>query len=132
MSPLVLLVDDEDTLRSMQARYLRRHGFDVREAATGPDALDAAAHEPLPDVIVMDIMLPGIDGVRVTIALRQAQATHAIPVIASTGAVLRDLPMAEAGFRNVLHKPYDLSVLLQALQEVLLTEPDAERFAAAR
>lgn len=119
MPPLVLLVDDEETLRMMQARYLRRHGFDVREAATGPEALRAARNEPLPDVIVMDIMLPGMDGVRVTIALREAQATQGIPVIASTGAVLRDLPMADAGFTEVLHKPYDLKVLLTALQAAL-------------
>jgi CheY-like chemotaxis protein len=115
MSPLVLLVDDEDTLRSTQARYLRRHGYEVREASSGPDALAAAALAPLPDVIVMDVMLPGMDGVAVTVNLRASQATRGIPVIASTGAILRELPFEAAGFASVLLKPYDLRELLQAI-----------------
>lgn len=115
MCPLVLLVDDEETLRKVQAKYLRRKGFEVREAGTGPDGVLAAHLEPRPDVIVMDIMLPGIDGVRATLDLRASEDTAGIPVIASTGTVLGELPMADARFAAVLLKPYDLSLLLETI-----------------
>ncbi|MEP7358031.1 MAG: response regulator, partial [Anaerolineales bacterium] len=57
----ILVVDDESTIREVIRRYLERDGFSVREAADGYAALDALA-EALPDLIVLDLMLPGIDG----------------------------------------------------------------------
>lgn len=119
MSPLVLIVDDEDTLRRIQARFLRRHGFEVREADSGPDGLRAALQEPVPDVIVMDIMLPGLDGVQVTRAIRAHEATARVPVVASTGAVLGRISLDEANFLAVLEKPYDLQQFLDTIRGAL-------------
>lgn len=116
---LVLIVEDEETLRDMQAKFLRRAGFDVREAGTGPAGVRAALEYPTPDVIVMDIMLPEMDGVAATLAIREHPHTAAIPVIASTGTVLGPLPMERAGFVAVLNKPYGFTLLLQTLRQHL-------------
>lgn len=116
---LVLIVEDEETLRRVQAKYLRRVGYEVREAATGPAGVAAALQDPVPDAIVMDIMLPQMDGVAATLALRRDPRMAAVPVVASTGAVLGPLPMEQANFAAVLQKPYDLSVLVKTLREVL-------------
>src|SRR3989304_3051768 len=57
----ILVVEDEQTIREVVRRYLERDGFDVREAADGRAALDAVEDEQ-PDLIVLDLMLPGVDG----------------------------------------------------------------------
>ena len=69
----VLVVDDEATIREVIRRYLEREGFVVREAADGYAALDAIA-EALPDLIVLDLMLPGVDGLSLTRQLRTPRA----------------------------------------------------------
>jgi DNA-binding response OmpR family regulator len=65
----VLVVDDEATIREVIRRYLERDGYAVREAADGYAALDALA-ESLPDLLVLDLMLPGIDGLTLTRQIR--------------------------------------------------------------
>jgi DNA-binding response OmpR family regulator len=77
---LVLVVDDEPTVREVVASYLRRDGHEVREAADGTRALELLA-EAAPDLIVLDLMLPGVDGLEI---LRQVRATSDIPVIMLT------------------------------------------------
>src|SRR5579884_4326977 len=65
----VLVVDDEPTITEVVARYLNRAGYATRVAANGREALDAAANER-PDLVVLDLMLPGIDGLEVMRRLR--------------------------------------------------------------
>ncbi len=76
----VLVVDDDDTVREVVRRYLTRDGHRVIEAADGPSGL-AAVHRERPDLIVLDLMLPGIDGLEVC---RQIRSTSAVPVIMLT------------------------------------------------
>ena len=116
---LLLIVEDEEILRISQARYLRRHGIEVREAATGRQGVAAAFQEPLPDVILMDIMLPELNGVDATRLIGQDPRTAAVPVIGCTGAVLDSVSMDGAGFVRVLHKPFTLVYLLGVLREYL-------------
>lgn len=71
--PLVLLVDDEPIVAEVVGRYLRRDGFAVQSASTGPDGLAAAMDQSnAPQAIVLDVMLPGMDGLEVCRRLRQA------------------------------------------------------------
>ena len=114
---LVLIVEDEEILRISQARDLRRMGFEVREAATGREGVAAAMREPIPDAILMDIMLPELNGVEATRLIRQNPDCAGVPVIACTGAVLGQVPMASAGFVRVLHKPFTLAYLLTVVRE---------------
>jgi CheY-like chemotaxis protein len=114
---LVLIVEDEETLRTAEAKFLRRVGFDVREAATGREGVEAALTEPVPDAILMDIMLPELNGVQATRLIRENPRTAGVPVIACTGAVLGPVSIETAGFVCVLQKPYSLSDLLTVVRE---------------
>lgn len=85
--PVVLLVDDFDDAREMYAEYLTYSGFDVLQAANGVQALQCA-FERLPDVILMDLALPLMDGWEVTRRVKADRRTAHIPVMALTGHAL--------------------------------------------
>jgi two-component system cell cycle response regulator DivK len=82
--PLVLVVDDYQDAREMYSEYLKASGFRVAEARTGIEAV-SKARELLPDCILMDLSLPGIDGWEATRQLKADQNTNRIPVVAITG-----------------------------------------------
>src|SRR3954466_852148 len=84
---LILLVDDFQDNREMYAEYLTYSGYRVEEAATGPEALEKA-FSLLPDLILMDLSLPGIDGWEATRRLKSDPRTTKIPIIALTGHAL--------------------------------------------
>jgi DNA-binding response OmpR family regulator len=79
-SARVLVVDDEPTVRDVVVQYLRRDGHEVTEAADGREALQLLAEQP-PDLVVLDLMLPGVDGLDI---LRRLRATSDVPVIMLT------------------------------------------------
>jgi CheY-like chemotaxis protein len=85
--PLVLIVEDYEDAREMYAEYLQYAGFRVAEARNGMEALQIA-QEMLPDVILMDLALPGMDGWEATRRLKSDERTRRIPVIAVTGHAL--------------------------------------------
>ncbi len=82
--PLILLVDDYADSREMYAEYLEILGFQVLQAADGEEALRVAA-EKLPDVVLMDLGLPGLDGREATRRLKAGADTGKIPVIIMSG-----------------------------------------------
>jgi len=84
--PLVLVVDDYADARAMYAAWLEVSGFRVAEAATAADALALAEAEP-PAAILMDLSLPGLDGLEATRRLKAHPRTAAVPVLAITGHV---------------------------------------------
>ena len=85
--PLVLIVEDYEDAREMYAEYLQYAGFRVAEARNGMEAL-TIAQEQQPDVILMDLALPGMDGWEATRRLKSDERTRRIPVIAVTGHAL--------------------------------------------
>lgn len=85
--PRVLLVDDYPDAREMYTEYLEFSGFDVVGAANGMEAL-ARAHEERPDIILMDLSLPVMDGWETTRRLKADARTAGIPVVALTGHAL--------------------------------------------
>ena len=104
--PLVLIVDDVDHGREICSEYLQFRGFRVATAADGQEALDKA-FELLPDIILMDLSLPKIDGWEATRRLKNDDRTRAIPVVALTAHALasaHDKAM-EAGCDSVVTKP---------------------------
>jgi two-component system, cell cycle response regulator DivK len=105
-APLVLVVDDVAHGREIFAEYLEFRGFRVATAADGLEALDKA-FELLPDVILMDLSLPQLDGWEATKRLKSDDRTRTIPVIALTAHALasaHDKAMA-AGCDSVVTKP---------------------------
>jgi CheY-like chemotaxis protein len=85
--PLVLLVDDYSDAREMYTEYLEFSGFDVVGAANGMEALERA-RDQVPDIVLMDLSLPVMDGWEATRRLKADQRTAGIPVVALTGHAL--------------------------------------------
>jgi CheY-like chemotaxis protein len=118
--PLVLLVDDFEDNRAMYAEFLRYSGFDVVEASNGAEAIEKAT-SMLPDIIVMDLSLPVLDGWEATRRLRQVPSTHDIPILALTGHALDEHSQGarDAGCNGFLAKPCLPEVLLEAVKGML-------------
>lgn len=108
---LILIVDDDPAIRGMLDELLIDEGYDTIVAADGLTALDLA-REREPDVILMDLMLPGLDGASATRQLKADEATNWMRIIAmSAGANLR-LQADTLPADSVLGKPFDLDTLL--------------------
>ena len=85
--PLILVVDDYQDAREMYAEYLQFSGFSVAEARNGNEAV-TQAFELKPDLILMDLSLPGMDGWEATRVLKSDDRTRHIPIVALTGHAL--------------------------------------------
>ena len=113
----ILLVEDNELNRDMLSRRLLKRGFDVVMAVDGPDALQMAA-SARPDLILMDLSLPVMDGWEATKRLKADPELHAIPVIALTAHAMEgDRQRAlEAGCDDFDTKPIDLERLLSKIE----------------
>jgi len=118
--PLVLLVDDFQDNREMYAMYLEHAGMRVAEASNGHAALDQA-FSLLPDLIVMDLSLPGIDGWEATRRLKADERTKKIPVVALTSHALEGYSEGAraAGCDAFVTKPCLPEQLLNEIRKVL-------------
>ena len=110
--PLVLIVDDNDTNRKLARDVLRMAGLRTLEAATAAEGI-AIASEHLPNVILMDLRLPDLDGTGAARLLRSEPRTAGIPVVAMTALPLddRDDWLFDAGFAGYIAKPIDIDAL---------------------
>jgi len=116
----VLLVDDEDDLRRVMRDLLEREGFSVQEARDGVQALDEVDRHA-PDIIVLDLNLPGLDGYKVLSQLRSRPATRDIPVVVLTakGDEENEVKVFELGADDFLSKPFRARALAARLEAVL-------------
>jgi len=123
-SPLVLVVDDFQDNREMFAEFLSLSGFRVAEASTGREAIDRS-FELLPDVILMDLSLPELDGWEATRQLKNDPRTQHIPIVALTGHALADhsREAREAGCDAFLTKPCLPEVLVVEIRKMLERKP---------
>ncbi|MGH2657866.1 MAG: response regulator transcription factor [Actinomycetota bacterium] len=118
MKAKVLVVDDEPAVRDALERALRSEGCVVRTALDGADALDA--HEEFePDVMVVDILMPGLDGLEVCRALRAAHQPTPILLLTARDAVADRVEGLDAGADDYLVKPFALEELLARLRALL-------------
>jgi chemosensory pili system protein ChpA (sensor histidine kinase/response regulator) len=118
--PMVLIVDDSLTVRKITSRLLQREGFAVATAKDGIDALDRIA-EQIPDVILLDIEMPRMDGFEFTKTLKADQRNAHIPIIMITSrtAEKHRNRARELGVDLYLGKPYQEAELLKYLREML-------------
>jgi CheY-like chemotaxis protein len=118
--PRLLYVDDEPDNIDLLSRRLSRRGFEVRGTTSAADGLAVAA-EWKPDLILMDIKMPVMDGYEATTRLKADPATAAIPVIALTAHAMReDEERAKAaGVDDYATKPVDLPVLLEKIAKLI-------------
>ena len=116
----ILLVEDNEDNRDMLSRRLERKGFTVTLAVDGQEGVDKAKSE-LPDIILMDMSLPVMDGWEATKILKDNSATAEIPVIALTAhAMSSDREKAiEAGCNDYDTKPVDLQRLLDKIESLI-------------
>jgi two-component system, OmpR family, response regulator len=117
----VLLIDDEDDIRRIARLSLAKvGGLDVIDAPDGATGAARAAAES-PDVILLDVMMPGQDGPATLAVLRANPATAAIPVVFLTAKAMPDelQRLMRLGVRGVLNKPFDPMTLPAQLQLVL-------------
>ena len=125
--PCVLLVDDYPDAREMYSEYLAFSGFDVIEAANGIEALQRAADER-PDIILMDLSLPVMDGWEATRRLKADARTSSIPVVALTGHALAGISEGakQAGCDAFVTKPCLPEDLVKEIRKVL-DEPTGKK-----
>jgi len=116
----ILLVEDNEMNRDMLSRRLKRNGYDVVIAIDGQQGVDMAASEA-PDLILMDMSLPVIDGWEATRRVKANEATRGIPVIALTAhAMAGDREKAiEAGCEDYDTKPVEITRLLEKITTLL-------------
>ena len=118
--PRVLLVDDYPDAREMYAEYLQFSGFDVIEAANGIEAIQQAV-DAAPDIILMDLSLPVMDGWEATRRLKSDERTAPIPVVALTGHALAGISdgARKAGCDAFVTKPCLPEDLVKEIRKVL-------------
>src|SRR5262245_19679786 len=116
--PMVLVVDDDTDLREALGETLRDHGFQCALAADGREALQVLSSAPLPDVLLLDLMMPGVDGWQVLAHMRSQARLRRIPVIvisASGPQVTGTLPRTQP----LLPKPIREDELIRAVERAL-------------
>ena len=120
MSKRILVVEDQDDNRRILRDLLTASGYELVEAVDGEQGLTAAEQER-PDLILMDIQLPGIDGYEVTRRIKANEALRNIPIIAVTSYALSgdDQKAFEAGCDAYVTKPFSPRQLLAKIKEYL-------------
>jgi CheY-like chemotaxis protein len=124
--PKILMIEDNEQNRDALSRRLQRHGYDVITAIDGRQGITMAQSE-LPDLILMDLNLPDVDGWEATRLLKEAPETRAIPIMAMTAhAIAGDQERAlQAGCDDYHAKPVEFQRLLTQI-EALLTKTTRE------
>jgi DNA-binding response OmpR family regulator len=116
----ILIVDDERPNRDLLEAMLKPEGFQILTAVTGEEALALVAQQP-PDLILLDAMMPGMDGYHVATQLKSTPATEHIPIIMITALDSRDARMLgmSAGVDRFLAKPVDRAELCERVKALL-------------
>ena len=117
---LILIVEDNDKNLKLVRDVLQVKGYQTLEAGTAEDGIKAATASK-PDLILMDIQLPGMNGIDALKVLRADPATAAIPVIAVTASVMQQdrNQITQAGFDGYIGKPLNLKEFLEAVRKVV-------------
>ena len=117
---VILIVEDNETNMKLVRDVLQVKGYQTLEAGTAEDGI-ALAQVHSPDLVLMDIQLPGMNGIEALGVLRENPATAHIPVIAVTASVMQQdrKLITEAGFDAYIGKPINLKEFLQAVREMI-------------
>jgi len=123
----ILVIDDNEEVRSIVTTVLRNFGFAVREAAGGESAIQLVLEEK-PDLIISDVRMPGMDGHHLLNAIRELQSTAAIPFILMTGSGSHaDFRRGMAsGADDYLQKPFTPDELVEAVLSRLIRQMDLQ------
>ena len=127
-SSLILIVEDNEANQLLARAVLELEGYEVRVAGSGPEAFDVL-NECTPDLILMDVQLPGQDGLTITRLLKDNPATASIPVVALTAhAMTGDRQLAiTAGCAGYISKPIETRTFASQVRHFLSTSFDGDR-----
>jgi len=116
----ILVVEDEESLLKLESILLTSKGYEVRGVSNGQEALEALAEDP-PDLVLLDIMLPKIDGFEVCRRIKEEEATKHIPVIMLTAKKSReDMARGEkVGADWYITKPFKSAMVIETIQRFL-------------
>lgn len=120
----VLIVDDNDSNRKLCRAILEPGGYQIREAANGKEGLQIVRSE-LPDLILMDVQMPAMDGLETLRRLKDDPATRNIPVVALTSSAMkgdREKFLVD-GFSDYVSKPIDVDVFLEVVRRLAPLPP---------
>jgi DNA-binding response OmpR family regulator len=120
--PRVLVVEDDDAIAQVLQRSLRMEGYDVRVAGDGVAALDQA-HAFLPDLVILDLGLPRMDGIEVAKTLRRSEDEVPILVLTARDALESRVDGLDAGADDYLVKPFERQELLARMRALLRRRP---------
>ena len=130
MAPTILIAEDYDDNRELLRLLLAGANYEVREARHGQECLDSACENP-PDLIMVDLSMPELDGWEVFKALKANSSTAHIPCVAVTAHTDRDRIRAlQSGFTDFVGKPFKTEELLLTVERVLAADLD-QRLSAA-
>jgi DNA-binding response OmpR family regulator len=115
--PRILVVDDDLPILTLMRNLLREFGFEAVVAGTGQQAL-AAAREQTPDLVLLDIHMPGMSGSEVIEALRRDHAEQ-VPILILSGEPMAPAEVAQLGANGAIQKPFDVPELMQQIREQL-------------
>lgn len=117
---LILIVEDNERNLKLVRDVLRVKGFDTIEAGTAEDGIELAGQRK-PDLILMDIQLPGMNGIQALKVLRSNPETATIPVVAVTASVMQQdrTLITEAGFDGYIGKPINIREFLESVNHAL-------------
>jgi two-component system cell cycle response regulator DivK len=118
VSDLILIVEDNEKNMKLARDLLTYHGFTIAEATNAEDGI-VIAREKQPKLVLMDIQLPGMDGVTALGKLRADSATSKIPVVAMTASVMKEdrERFDKAGFDGFIMKPIDVRAFPQLIRD---------------
>lgn len=122
-TPKILVVDDDEHILRSLSQYLELEDFNVVSASSGPEALALFAKEK-PDLLVLDVMMPGMDGFQVLETLRKDPETAGVPVLMLTARDQHNdiLKGYQMGATSYLVKPFNLDELVEAIREVFASK----------
>jgi two-component system cell cycle response regulator DivK len=117
---LILIIEDNEKNMKLARDILRYHGFTTVEATTGEDGVELAK-DKRPALVLMDIQLPGIDGVTALERIRRDAATARIPIVAMTASVMKEdrERFDKAGFDGFITKPIDVKAFPGQVRDVI-------------
>lgn len=121
----ILVADDHNDSRDAIRALLEAFGFEVLTARDGREAVDVARAEA-PDLVLMDVMMPGVDGLQAIRLLRQGPGTRNTPIIACTAMADAELRVRSAGADDYVGKPFDTKNLKRKLNEWLQRRVDLQ------
>ena len=118
MGHKILVVDDELEIRNLLSQFLTEEGYEVILASNGEEAIELAEREN-PQVILLDIMMPGIDGIETCRRLKAEEKTRFIPVIMATALWDKYTEAIDAGAEDFVTKPFNLTELSHRVKSIL-------------